>query len=58
MSDVTAQKELYSVDTNTMPWTEFYIEQLKAGFPMKGLLSDPDTGMSVAKITYFTGWIH
>jgi hypothetical protein len=32
MSDVTTKKELYSVDTNTMPWKEFYVEQLKAGF--------------------------
>ena len=37
MSDETIKKELHSVDTNTMPWTEFYVEQLKAGFPIKGL---------------------
>ena len=41
MSDVTTKKELYSVDTNTMPWKEFYVEQLKAGFPIKEPLFKP-----------------
>ena len=32
MSDQTLMREPYSVDTNTMPWTEFYVEELKGGF--------------------------
>ena len=56
MSDETTKKELYSVDTNTMPWKEFYVEQLKAGFPIKELFLDPDTSMGVAKITYRAGF--
>jgi len=34
MSDETTKKELQSVDTNTMPWGELYIEQLKTGIPV------------------------
>jgi anti-sigma factor ChrR (cupin superfamily) len=56
MNDETTKQEPYSVDTNTMPWTEFYIEQLKAGIPMKPLFADPDTGMSVAKLRYRAGF--
>ena len=56
MSDAPTKKEVYSVDTNTMPWKEFYVEQLKAGFPIKELFLDPDTAMGVAKITYRAGF--
>ncbi len=58
MSDEATKKELelQSVDTNTMPWGELYIEQLKVGIPVKELISDPDTGMSVLKITYKAGF--
>ncbi len=38
MSDETTKKELQSVDTNTMPWGELYIEQLKVGIPVKELI--------------------
>ena len=50
MSDEATKKELelQSVNTNTMPWGELYIEQLKSGIPVKQLISDPDTGMSVS----------
>ena len=53
MSDET---QPYSVDNNTMPWTEFYVEELKAGIPMKPIFADPDTGMSVAKLRYRAGF--
>jgi len=56
MSDETTKKELQSVDTNTIPWGELYIEQLKVGIPVKELISDPDTGMSVLKIKYPAGF--
>jgi len=56
MSDETTKKELQSVDTNTMPWGENYIEQLQAGIPVKQLIDDPDTGMSVLKIKYVAGF--
>ena len=58
MSDETPKKELQSVDTNSMPWGELYIDQLKVGIPVKELISDPDTGMSVLKITYKAGFIN
>ena len=32
MSDVTTKKELYSVDTNTMPWKEFYVASRRPPF--------------------------
>src|SRR5262245_5066023 len=37
MSDEATKKklELQSVDTNTMPWGELYIEQLKTAIPVK-----------------------
>ena len=56
MSDVAPKKELQSVDTNTMPWGELYIEQLKSSIPVKQLILDPETGMSVSKITYKAGF--
>jgi quercetin dioxygenase-like cupin family protein len=56
MSDETTKKELHSVDTNTMPWGENYIEQIQASIPVKQLISDPDTGMSVSKIKYVAGF--
>ena len=56
MNDEMTKEELYSVDTNTMPWTEFYVEELKGGFPVKPLFSDPDTGMFAAKIRYRAGF--
>ena len=52
----TTPQAPYSIDTNTMPWEEYYVEELKAGFPMQGLMIDPDTGVSIAKIRYPAGF--
>jgi quercetin dioxygenase-like cupin family protein len=49
-------KELQSFDSNTMPWGELYIEQLKLGVPLKAFIEDPDTGMSVQMIRYDAGF--
>jgi hypothetical protein len=49
MTDEATNKKLQSSDSNTMPWGELYIEQLKVGIPVKEFISDPDTGMSVQK---------
>ncbi len=56
MPDQATKKELQSFDSNTMPWGELYIEQLKVGIPVKAFISDPDTGMSVQKIRYAAGF--
>lgn len=56
MSDEVTKPAPFSVDTNTMPWEEHYIEQLKTGFPTKGLMLDPETGVSIAKIRYRAGF--
>jgi quercetin dioxygenase-like cupin family protein len=56
MTDQAAGGELQSFDSNTMPWGELYIEQLKVGIPVKPFVNDPDTGMSVQKIRYAAGF--
>jgi quercetin dioxygenase-like cupin family protein len=56
MTEATENKALESFDSNTMPWGELYIEQLKVGIPVKAFISDPDTGMSVQKIKYVAGF--
>ncbi len=45
-----------SVDTNVMPWGTMRIEELKHDLPVKVLVDDPDTGMSVLKIVYEAGF--
>jgi quercetin dioxygenase-like cupin family protein len=56
MTGEAAIGELQSFDSNTMPWGELYIEQLKVGIPIKEFISDADTGMSVQKIRYEAGF--
>jgi quercetin dioxygenase-like cupin family protein len=56
VTDQAAGGELQSFDSNTMPWGELYIEQLKVGIPVKPFVNDPDTGMSVQKIRYAAGF--
>jgi quercetin dioxygenase-like cupin family protein len=56
MSEDTTRPAPFSVDTNTMPWEEFPVPELKSSFPMKGLMLDPDTGVSIAKIKYRAGF--
>ena len=61
MSDAPTRKTFIASTPIPCPWKEFYVEQLKAGFPIKKLFLDLDTAMGVAKITYrarFTnGWL-
>ena len=48
--------ELVSHDSNTMPWGQLHIDQLDVDIPVKELIDDPDTGMSVLKIKYVAGF--
>lgn len=56
MSNEAASNAPSSIDTNAMPWGEMYVEQLKASIPLKALMSDPDTGMTVSIIRYDAGF--
>jgi quercetin dioxygenase-like cupin family protein len=56
MADERVSEQLQSFDSNTMPWGELYIDQLKVGVPQKAFISDPDTGMSVQMIRYEAGF--
>jgi quercetin dioxygenase-like cupin family protein len=56
MTDAAGSGELQALDSNSMPWGELYIDQLQVGIPVKAFVSDPDTGMSVQKIRYATGF--
>jgi len=46
----------FVVDTNTVPWLHIPIPELRHELPVKPLLSDPDTGMSVIKMVYEAGF--
>jgi len=48
--------ELVSRDSNTMPWGALHVDQLDIDIPVKELINDPDTGMSVLKIKYVAGF--
>lgn len=48
--------EVASVDTNTMPWETLRIEEISHDLPVKTLVDDPDTGMTVLKIVYEAGF--
>lgn len=52
------EKNNYSVDTNKVPWSKFPIPELKHELPVKVLIDDPDTGMTVMKIIYEAGFIN
>jgi quercetin dioxygenase-like cupin family protein len=54
--DEQVSGQLQSFDSNTMPWGELYIDQLKVGVPLKAFVEDPDTGMSVQMIRYEAGF--
>jgi quercetin dioxygenase-like cupin family protein len=48
--------QMQSWDTNTMPWEIRHIDELDRDLAAKQLIRDPDTGMSVMKMTYFAGF--
>ncbi len=56
MSTESTVHPVYAVDTNAMPWGEMPIEELNTTLPIKGLMSDPDTGMTVSLIRYKAGF--
>jgi len=45
-----------SVDTNKIPWMKKPIPELNHELPVKMLIDDPDTGMSVLKVKYEAGF--
>ena len=45
-----------TANTNEMPWTYIPIPELNHELPVKLLLDDPDTGMSVQKMKYTSGF--
>lgn len=49
-------QEILTLDTNAMTWGDMHVEDIDAHLPVKGLISDPDTGMSVTKIVYKAGF--
>jgi quercetin dioxygenase-like cupin family protein len=56
MTDSAAGLGVSSHDTNSMPWGALFIEQLGVNLPVKALIEDPDTGMSVLKVKYAAGF--
>lgn len=48
--------DVLAIDASTLPWQELHVEQIDARLPVKPLLSDPDTGMSVQIIRYPAGF--
>lgn len=56
MPDQPTQTAVESLDTNTMPWGTLRIEELQHDLPVKLLIDDPDTAMTVMKIVYEAGF--
>lgn len=56
MSDETEKSTVRSVNTNEIPWSFFPIPEMNHNLPIKMLISDRDTGMSVMKIKYEAGF--
>lgn len=56
MPDQPTQTAVESFDTNIMPWGTLRIEELNHDLPIKLLVDDPDTGMTVMKVVYEAGF--
>lgn len=48
--------DVVSIDTNKMPWSYIPIPELNHQLPVKLLLDDPETGMSILKMKYTAGF--
>ena len=48
----------HSVNTNTVPWVYIPIPELDHQLPVKPLMEDAETGVSVIKIKYQAGFIN
>jgi quercetin dioxygenase-like cupin family protein len=46
----------HTVNTNKVPWQKIPIPELNHELPVKMLIDDPDTGMSVMKVKYEAGF--
>jgi quercetin dioxygenase-like cupin family protein len=51
-----SEKNADSVDTNSVPWSHAPIPELDHQLPIKPLLNDAETGVSVMKIKYEAGF--
>ena len=49
-------EDIITLDTNAMTWGDMHVADIDAHLPVKGLISDSDTGMSVTKIVYKAGF--
>lgn len=47
-----------TVNTNTIPWGEMFIEELGGAVYMKSCIDDQETGMSISKACYKAGVIN
>jgi quercetin dioxygenase-like cupin family protein len=56
MADNDQESTDFSVDTNKTPWSFIPVPELNHQLPVKLLIEDPDTGMSVLKMKYASGF--
>ena len=56
MSEKPGGSTVSSIDTNRVPWSHIPIPEIDHELPVKMLIDDPDTGMSVAKVKYVAGF--
>lgn len=56
MSEKPGASTVSSIDTNRVPWSHVPIPDIDHELPVKMLIDDPDTGMSVAKVKYVAGF--
>ena len=56
MTEQTTTTRVESLDTNLMPWATMRIEELRHDLPVKVLVEDPDTGVTVMKVVYEAGF--
>jgi quercetin dioxygenase-like cupin family protein len=57
MSQETIPKQI-AIDAGAMPWQEVFNAQVGRPMFRKGLIEDPDTGMSVQVLRYPAGFIN
>ena len=57
MSQETIDKQI-AIDTVALPWKEVFNAQVGRPMFVKGLVDDPDTGMSVRVLRYPAGFIN
>lgn len=51
-------RQFVVADANSLDWTEVLVDHIGRPFHIKGLFSDPDTGMSVTLLRYPAGLLN